>query len=81
MCVPVVFSSLELIVVAFFEEMTLFRILYERTKNCNQVLPVIIKVVTKDFVKSSWKADLYSPRVTHLRSSHSAQETLTEKLW
>ena len=49
-------------------------------KNCNQVLPVNIKAVTKDFVKSLSKTDLYCPRVAHLRSSHSAQEALTEQL-
>ena len=60
--------------------MRLFRTLYERKKKSNQVLPVNIKAVTKDFVKSSWKGDLYCPRVAHLRSSHSAQEALTERL-
>ena len=34
----------------------------------------------KDFVKSSWKADLYGPIVAHLRSSRSMQEALAEKL-
>ena len=80
-CVAVAFSSLELILVAYFEEMRFLQIQYERTKLCNRVLPVNINAVTKDFVKSSWKADLYCPRVAHLRTSRSAQEVLTEKLW
>ena len=42
--------------------MRLLQIQYERTKLFNQVVAVNINAVTKDFVKSCWKAQLYRPR-------------------